>query len=174
MHIEDIGGEQEPPTSSQLPSEVIERQTEKQIKITPVSTTANTPSSVSIKSNSTTSESETKVLELETLHDIDKDQPSTQTAAPQTTELHEDNPSSSRVNVSVQSEGVQTWMEVAKETEKDAGNGTAVAADVSDQGRQHNVVVPDVPDTSLQFQADWKRLRRDSNALTTYFKVYIL
>ena len=33
------------------------------------------------------------------------------------------------------------------------------------------VTIPCVPDSSLQFQADWKRLRRDETALTTYFKV---
>lgn len=167
MHIEDIGGEQESPTTSQMPSQVIERQTEKQMKTTPVSTTENAPSP---ESSCTISESETKVIELETAHDSDKDQPSNQNAALLITKLESDNPSSSIVNVPAQSKGEQTRMEVVKETEKDAGNGSTVAADVSSQ---HNVMVPGVPDSSLQFQADWKRLRRDSNALTTYFKVSV-
>ena len=34
-----------------------------------------------------------------------------------------------------------------------------------------NLTIPVAPDTSLQFQADWKRLKRDKSALATYFKV---
>ena len=174
VHIEDIGGEQEPPTSSQLPSDAGERLREKQIKTTPVTTPANSQSAhVSPKSSGTTSKSRTKVMEVETLCDTDKDQPSNQNTAPLITELREESASSSREEIPAQLEGERTRMEVAKETQKDVGSGTTLPADISDQDRRHSVVVPDVPDTSLQFQADWKRLRRDSNALVTYFKVLV-
>ena len=174
VHIEDIGGEPEPPpTSSHLPSAMEERPREKQIK------TANSQSPhVSPKSSSAISESKTEVTELETPRDVDKNQPSNKNTTPLVTELHvhEDSASSSRVEIPpAQPEGEGTKMEVVMETQKDVGNGTTlhvhVPADIGDQGGQHSVVVPDVPDTSLQFQADWKRLRRDANALTTYFKV---
>ena len=174
MHIEDIGSEQEPPTGSQSPSDIGERLREKQIKATPVTTPANSQSAyVNQKSSNTTSESKPKMTELETPCDNHKDRPSDQNAAPLITELHEDSPSSSRVELPAQSEGKGTRMEVVKETQEAVGNGTALPADVSNQGGQHSMVVPDVPDTSLQFQADWKRLRRDNNALVTYFKVRV-
>ena len=176
VHIEDIGGEQEPPTSSQLPSDAGERLREKQTKTTPVTTPANSQSAhASPKSSGTTSESKIKVVEVETPCDTDKYQPSNQNTAPLITELREESASSSRVEITAQSDGERTRMEVVKETQNDSitRNGTTLPADVSDQDGQHSVVVPDVPDTSLQFQADWKRLKRDSNALTTYFKVLV-
>lgn len=39
------------------------------------------------------------------------------------------------------------------------------------QQREEVVAVPCVPDSSLQFQADWKRVKRDKVALAKYFKV---
>lgn len=169
--IEDIGGEQEPPTSSQTSSALEERLREKQIK------TANSQSAdISPRSNTTTSQSTAKVTEVETPCDIDENQQSNQAVAqPLVSELHEHSAPSSGIEIPAQSEGKRTRMEVLTETQSDSAtrNGTTLAADVSERGGQHacNVVVPGVPDTSLQFRADWKRLRRDTNALTTYFKV---
>jgi hypothetical protein len=169
VHIEEIGGEQEPPptSSSQGPPAAEETLTQKQTK------TANSQSMhIDPKSNSTTSESNVKVIELET-PSVNKEQPSNHDhTVPLITE---DSASSSGVEISARSEDKGTRIEVVKETQNcsTAGNGTTLPADVSDQGRQRNVVIPDVPDTSLQFQADWKRLRRDTNALTTFFKVCV-
>ncbi len=33
------------------------------------------------------------------------------------------------------------------------------------------LVIPSVPETSIQFQSDWKRLKKDRTALSQYFKV---
>ena len=164
VHIEDIGGEWEPPASSQLPSPGEDKVTEKQTKIANFHSMHISPS--------TTSESKIKVTELEMPIAIDKNQPSNHNAAPLITELREDGASSSRVDLPARSEGRGTRIEVVKETQNDSTtrNDSTLPGDTSGQ---HNVVVPDVPDTSLQFQADWKRLRRDSNALTTYFKVCV-
>ena len=114
------------------------------------------------------------MTELETPFAIDKNQPSNHNTAPLITELCEDGASSSGAEIPAQSEGKGIRIEVVKETQNDSttGSDTTLPGDAS--GKHNITVVPDVPDTSLQFQADWKRLRRDSNALTTYFKVHVL
>ena len=122
---------------------------------------------------SSTSKSKTIVTELETPVTIDKNQPSNHNTAPLITELCEDGASSSGAEIPTRSEGKGSRIEVVKETQNDSTTGSDATLP-GDASGQHIVVVPDVPDTSLQFQADWKRLRRDSNALTTYFKVHVL
>ena len=121
---------------------------------------------------SSASESKTIVTELETPVAIDKNAPSNHNTAPLITELCEDGASSSGAEIPARSEGKGTRIEVVKEIQNDSttGSDTTLPGDASGK----HIVVPDVPDTSLQFQADWKRLRRDSNALTTYFKVHVL
>ena len=173
--IEDIGGEPEPPTSSQLPLGAEERQHEKHLMSTLASTIVNSQSDVNTTSNGTMLESKPKAAELEI--PLDVSQPSNQNtkeSAPVIIELHENDTCTSGVGVPASSSDSDgTRMEVVKETQRDSGSDTALPADVTDQSEQH-VMVPSVPDSSLQFQADWKRLRRDKTALTTYFKVCLM
>ena len=53
----------------------------------------------------------------------------------------------------------------------DSEESRAVEIIVKTAASQMVLSVPDVPDSSLQFQADWKKLRRDKNVLAEYFKV---
>lgn len=50
--------------------------------------------------------------------------------------------------------------------------GVEEEASVCSDGAQE-VSVPDPPNSSIQFQADWKRLGGNRTALSVYFKVYI-
>lgn len=60
----------------------------------------------------------------------------------------------------------------AEATSESEGAVTSVDRVVKQhQQREEVVAVPCVPDSSLQFQADWKRVKRDKVALAKYFKV---
>lgn len=52
------------------------------------------------------------------------------------------------------------------------GDATREQAAEAEGGRSR-LKMPPVPSSSIQFQADWKRLRRDREMLTQYFKVNI-
>ena len=63
-------------------------------------------------------------------------------------------------------------MAVVQQPETETVREASSPADHSEKRWQHEgMVVPGGPDSSIQFQADWKRLRRDKATLTTYFKV---
>ena len=43
--------------------------------------------------------------------------------------------------------------------------------DKTEQRQEEAIRLPSVPDSSIQFQADWKSLRRNRTVLSDYFKV---
>ena len=63
-----------------------------------------------------------------------------------------------------------TKMEVLQQTSQEEHNVESPAE--LTQKHHLKLTIPGAPDTSLQFQADWKRLKRDKSALATYFKVF--
>ena len=48
-----------------------------------------------------------------------------------------------------------------------------VVTDKTEWGQEEVFRLPPVPDSSIQFQADWKSLRRNRATLSGYFKVEI-
>ena len=183
VHIEDIGGDQEPSAISQWPSRKGERRSERGPTITPASIKDSSQPQVSLtpQSDGSPPASGSKRTELKTQDDTSKTKPSTHNTEEPVqivSELHDGDTLTSSVHpgVPAQSSTRKTKMEVVKETHKVAGSRTTctlhrVAASAT-QGGQHDAVeIPGVPDTSIQFQADWKRLRRNKTALTAYFKV---
>ena len=49
----------------------------------------------------------------------------------------------------------------------------SMVTDKTEQGQEEVFRLPSVPDSSIQFQADWKSLRRNRTSLSGYFKVEI-
>lgn len=62
-----------------------------------------------------------------------------------------------------------TRMEVLQQTSQEEHMESPIELT---QKEHLKLTIPGAPDTSLQFQADWKRLKRDKSALATYFKVF--
>ena len=73
------------------------------------------------------------------------------------------------------SSAVQTG-ETQRSLEDGVGGNRAPSDDgdghvVTEQRKEEAFRLPSVPDSSIQFQADWKSLRRNRTVLSDYFKV---
>ena len=63
-------------------------------------------------------------------------------------------------------------MSVLQQTKAWSTHDSVVSTSSHSVEPEREVAIPGVPDSSLQFQADWKRLKRDKTSLAKYFKVH--
>ena len=67
-----------------------------------------------------------------------------------------------------------TKMEVVQQTLAETSAESALSCSDHKVKQKQQIAIPGVPETSLQFQADWKRLKGYKTALASYFKVVCL